>query len=946
MPRMSESSKPNRRTPLAGMGKAAIVAGLATAVLASQALLAAPAEARTCYMQIKTGGAYRGTMQPGSGVKIKFSPSIPRLPRFTVTRNAFACNKDAYTISGDSVTGDYDRATMFEVLNLVSGRARNALASHRWPQQDAAMLEFKYWTGKGRVSIAATETIVIGIDIAVKLLEKTLAPYLNFSRTLMIDFVKSLATEYLNNGDGSKLQRFAVDKALALAREIGIKDKETLDKIAAYAIKIAGKVYDAMNKSLKPQTYYASAKVDECEFALTGTIDPRGRKYTVVFDKSCNGGLQDLNSVKLDLSKAAEPGKTVTGTITALGVLGGPVEITSVTGIKASLMKEERATFAWTARAIGAPGPWTFTFTVADPRWDKSYSVTGKVTGKAGSGTVNGSYRVKNVKPELTLEGAKASAAPDGELILNLTATVKDKNADDQNPKEVKIKKMSIGPHPGGLTTTKNFDDFDSRSGGAPTKGVYTFTLTRSATIKGPHKRGKFSAEVCAYDEKEKDCKDVALIVENVAPEVVLGYADPNKVWAGDGNLVDIKIRIRDRNGVDDIVSVSVDASTAGGAQYSVGNGLREVRGRRTKDSVTYVLTDKFAHTDTTGSYAMPIQAGDAGKPPKTAAGTATLVVTADAPTVTGIGLLYGGELQPAGPPRRMCPGQLFSFGVIIEGAAGMPNPFPVVTASTGAPGAGPAPNGINMPQTSRNVFTVTMVAPMAPGAYEAIVHAVGIGGKVTVKRLPFLVAICTQPGLQLANSKSAMLDAVTAAQTGLAVADSGGGVITPFGSNGPPSALDAATGAVGARLDDAVATAAAVETDANDDDDGQPGGMQDAALADAGSAAQVATAATATAVGSGSPTGGFASALGQYAGDGGCGLSRIALVSGNGLVLRGAGGDVALSVAGGTATGENVTLFGQPGHRVALALVDGGLRMRASHPNGGSCNSMFEYVG
>lgn len=942
MPRMSESSKPNRRTPLAAMGKAAIVAGLATAVLASQALLAAPAEARTCYMQIKTSGAYRGTVQPGSGVKIKFSPAIPRLPRFTVTRNAFACNQDAYTIDNDSVTGDYDRATMFEVLNLVSGRARNALASHRWKEQDAAMQEFKDWTGKGRVSIAATETVVIGIDIAVKLLEKTLAPYLNFSRTLMIDFVKSLATEYLNGGDGSKLQRFAVDKALALAREIGIKDKETLDKIAAYAIKVAGKVYDAMNKKLKPQTYYASGKVDECEFALTGTIDPRGGKYTVVFDKSCNGGLQDLNSVKLDLTKAAGPGKTVTGTITALGVLGGPVEITAVTGIKAGLMKEERATFAWTARAIGAPGPWTFTFTVADPRWDKSYSVTGKVTGKVGSGTVNGSYRVKNVKPELTLEGAEASAAPDGELVLNLTATVRDKNADDQNPKEVVVKKMTIGPHPGGLDTDKKFDDFTSRTGGAPAKGVYTFTLSRSGTVKGPHEQGEFSAEVCAYDEKEKDCKDVALIVENVAPKVVLSFADPNKVWAGDGNMVDIKIRIQDRNGVDDIVSVSVDAQSAGGGQYSMADGLRETR--RTKDSVTYVLATKFAHTDTIGSYPMPIQAADAGTPPKTAAGTATLVVTADAPTVTGIGLLYGGEFQMADLPKRMCPGQIFSFGVIIEGAAGMPKPFPVVTASTGSPGADAAPNGVNMPQTSRNIFTVTMVAPRAPGAYEAIVHAVGIGGKVTVKRLPFSVAICTQPGLQLANNDSALLNAVTGAQVGLAVANSGGAIITPFGNNGPPSALDAATGAVGLRLDDAVATAAAVEADANDDDYGQPGGMQDAALADAGAAAQVATAATAA--GSGSPTNGFAGALGQYAGDGGCGLRRIALASGNGLVLRGAGGDVALSVAGGTATGENVTLFGQPGHRVALALVDGGLRMRASHPNGGSCNSMFEYVG
>ena len=82
---------------------------------------------------------------------------------------------------------------------------------------------------------------------------------------------------------------------------------------------------------------------------------------------------------------------------------------------------------------------------------------------------------------------------------------------------------------------------------------------------------------------------------------------------------------------------------------------------------------------------------------------------------------------------------------------------------------------------------------------------------------------------------------------------------------------------------------------------------------------------------------------MGQWFGDGGCGLELVSLAqSGNQVVLRGAGPDVPLSVNGNEAVGQGATLFGKPGHSVRLKLSGSMMQMEGSNNSGGSCVSTF----
>jgi hypothetical protein len=93
------------------------------------------------------------------------------------------------------------------------------------------------------------------------------------------------------------------------------------------------------------------------------------------------------------------------------------------------------------------------------------------------------------------------------------------------------------------------------------------------------------------------------------------------------------------------------------------------------------------------------------------------------------------------------------------------------------------------------------------------------------------------------------------------------------------------------------------------------------------------------------SPTfGAFEGAIGQWFGDGGCGVELMELAaSGDKLILKGIGSDIALQIDGSTARGSGATLFGKPNHNVELTITADKLRLAGSHPSGGSCTSMFQ---
>ena len=789
--RNSNPAAPRTTTNLRKASRLASVAAICwmtTSMFTGQAQAANP-----CYMQIKARGSYIGKVSTRSGVlgqsfiNVDFKAKSIGNPRIVVRRNIGNCNRYPNTLpaTSDNVSGQYDDALMYLILNdLVAGSFVEGASSGQGPGDPryAAMQEFNHWTIAIREDVLVRGVTVIAVNTIYELVTKLLLPELSFTKALLLKFSKEVVQAFLQGKDGTAFNDFFRDSIFDIMIKLPNSGDDSAEKAAKLARTYAGKIEAELKDVFKPQTLTATAKEGECEYQLTATLDPHARKFLILFDKLCNGSLTDPSSVTLTATAKVEPGDDVKGKVSAKNVLGAPIGITSVTGIKNALPDKEKASFVWTAQPTNG-APWQFKFTVPDPRRHEEWNLKGTVTTKTGKmDTPSVKYKVKDMPPEIkSIDGNKVAADPDNELELNLTVKVKDKNADAKNKGEVPISDMKIGGHPGGLDTTLKFDDFTDRSGGDPdASGVYTFTLGRKATVKGPHKEGDFSTKLVAFDDKGNASKpkDIFLTVNNVAPVIKLAFAMPNRVWAKPVTEVDFKVKIVDRNGVKDIKSVQVNATAAGGAVYTMISGLKETA--RDPESITFQLTKKFLHTDVPGVYQIVTNAEDGDKPPHKVSRPANLEVRTSAPDITGIGMVWGQDPMPVPPPDHLCPDQLFTFGVIIEQPQGLAM---TVKAGIGTPGNPPAAPGTPMAHTSRHIYTVTMQAPHDPGVYMIEVIATGPGGKVSKQQLFFTVKKCrptTGDGIALGG---ATLDAVVNA--GAALANAGGGyVIAPLGRN------------------------------------------------------------------------------------------------------------------------------------------------------------------
>lgn len=789
--RNSSPAAPRTITSLRKAGRLASVATICW--MATSALTGQVQAANPCYMQIRASGTYIGKVSERSGVfgqsfiNVDFEVNSVGNPRIAVMRNIGNCNRDPNYLpsSRDNVVGQYDDALMYLILNdLAAGSFVEGASSAQGPGDPryAAMQEFNQWTRSIRTDVLVRGVTVVAVNAVYELVTRLLLSELSFPRALLLTFSKEVVQAFLQGKDGTAFNDFFRDAILDIIIKLPDSGDDSAEKAAKLARLFASVVEAELKDVFKPQTLTAIASEEDCDYQLTATLDPHARNFLVLFDKLCNGSLTDPSSVALTATGEVEPGDDVTGSVSATNVLGVPVGITNVTGIKDGLPDKEKASFAWTAQPTNG-APWQFKFTVPDPRRHEEWNLKGTVTTVTGRmDTPSVAYKVKDMAPEIkSVEGGEVAADPDNEMALVLTVTVKDKNADDENKGEVPIDKMKIGGHPGGLDTTLKFDDFTDRSGGDPdANGVYTFTLGRTATVKGPHEEGDFLTQLVAFDDNgnASDPEDITLTVNNVAPVIKLAYAMPSSVWATPVREIDFKVKIVDRNGADDIASVEVDATAAGGDVYTMASGLKETE--RDKESITFQLASKFLHKAIPGTYPIPTNATDKDDPPHKVSQTPNLEVRASAPDITGIGMIWGEDPMPVPPPDNLCPGDVFTFGVIIEHPQGLAM---TVNAGIGTPGNPPAGPGTAMAHTSRHIYTVTMSAPADPGVYMIQVIATGPDGKVSKQELFFTVKKCrptTGDGIALGG---AMLDAVVNAGAGLATVG-GGYVITPLGQN------------------------------------------------------------------------------------------------------------------------------------------------------------------
>lgn len=85
---------------------------------------------------------------------------------------------------------------------------------------------------------------------------------------------------------------------------------------------------------------------------------------------------------------------------------------------------------------------------------------------------------------------------------------------------------------------------------------------------------------------------------------------------------------------------------------------------------------------------------------------------------------------------------------------------------------------------------------------------------------------------------------------------------------------------------------------------------------------------------------------VGEYNGNGGCGLNKSSISgSGSQKTFTGGGQSFPLSVSGDKATANNVVLFGKGGHLMNLRLSEKVVYVDASNPEGGACSEILTRI-
>lgn len=516
-----------------------------------------------------------------------------------------------------------------------------------------------------------------------------------------------------------------------------------VDHLQGHTEKLAGAVGgDALKQALKPalerlanevkaelvevqpdgQTVNVTAADDGegCTHFLQVNWNFKGGHYDAFLTVRCGNPPSDwIGSTTLSnaIVEPGEAGSVVARALSQLGV-AMPLATATSTGIA-----PVQAAGAGEPAAAGLPGnAATFPFTAASPRADRDYDVqvnlmTTDVVGRL-AGLARGRITVKNVAPTIPdRDPGEVSAEPGDWLALEpATIVVEDRNADAGNTGEVQVRSLRL-QHPAGLRTSPEFGAPSNPRlvGHQATSGRYTFRFDRRGRVADPHPHGTWPLAIeMADDDGETASTTIALTVRDVAPTVEFVRVTPAFVHREPGGMISIALRVRDRNGADDLVGTTVDATAAGGGTYAVGTGLVETG--RGDDWVEYRTASTFRSTREVGEHAIPVEVTDEGS---AGTGRGALHVGNLAPVIGGYGLLLDADSvvsadDPSAfvlvPPEGLCPGDQFTAGVIASDPEGDSLKVTARFRETGT--------GKELPHTSGHVWVGDLVAPGTPGTY------------------------------------------------------------------------------------------------------------------------------------------------------------------------------------------------------------------------------------
>ena len=417
---------------------------------------------------------------------------------------------------------------------------------------------------------------------------------------------------------------------------------------------------------------------EECSHALHISWDLKGGQYRAVFTAKCGKQQPDWVASVVVTAPSVKPGEAGTVTVQALNQLGVafPLSNATINGL-AAVMPDGSAE----PKAAVAGRTATFNYTAAKPRRDGTYALVINVVTDNSTGLLTGNENVtvmvENVPPTIeSVTPGDASAEPGQQLQLNgARVLVVDDNADARNAGEVSVGSLKLA-HPAGLKTTPLFDRADNpaRVSFDAGSGAYVFQFSRSGLVEDPHVHGVWPAAITMSDvDGQVATSSVNLEVIDVKPVIDRITASPRFVHVMDGQVISVTARFSDKNGIDDLVAYSIDASKAGGAVYTPGNGLTETG--RGASYVEVRVTTPFGHPDVEGRY--PVD-GLANDEKNNVTSSDFINVGNIAPTISGTGYIYGGDGVPVtdkaivkDAPSNLCPNDPFRVGLILSDVEG-----------------------------------------------------------------------------------------------------------------------------------------------------------------------------------------------------------------------------------------------------------------------------------
>lgn len=483
--------------------------------------------------------------------------------------------------------------------------------------------------------------------------------------------------------------------------------------------------------------------------ALKRTIDQRPKT-----EAECDGKDDPVASISF-APASVEPGTRVNAGISARTASGKAVNISSVTvtGMDAFATLENTRTPGGNANItfkiddVRRQGPFAISITVQG-------APAGAPAGAAGTRyTQRFSYTVANAAPRIVSMPAAPSAEPGEDVSLSGDIVIIDTNADNRNVSEIIRQGIKLDGHPAGLLTTpdgafgRNLAVTNRRHD--PTTGQYTFKIERSATAKYPHPHGTFGTSVSVTDKDGKSAAqdfDVTILNTPPEPRFTSPRAPGNAYHSGDGKMVAISGTVKDANGRDDIASIEIDATDAGGGTYRMFDGVKTLDVTPAGDDTVRfeIVPDEFPHTDDSGRHEIRASAGDDGAPEQNIAATTTpfstfITVGNEAPEVGAIGFLSGTQVVPT---KRICPGDLFTAAAQVKDAEG----DTLKVTATILPGG--QPQELKKSDGS-NTYVADIRAPDTPGEYTIRFDAVETGTndpKQNLRSMELTVEVCGDP--------------------------------------------------------------------------------------------------------------------------------------------------------------------------------------------------------